>query len=239
MMNFPRWCTVYSQNLKKMESVFAFLQELARNNNRDWFNEHKNLYQESLEEFRVMAGEILEGITRFDPSLAGIEARDSIFRIYKDTRFSRDKTPYKTHFGLWMTRGGRKSTNAGYYFHLEPKGSFMAAGVHSPPAEQLKLIRQEIIFNSDSYYKIIRDPGLQERFQRGGKDDMLKKGPAGFPKDSEHLEELRYKHYIFLRNYTDGEVCSQGFAGILVNDFRELAPLVAWMNQAMSYTGNE
>jgi hypothetical protein len=68
---------------------------------------------------------------------------------------------------------------------------------------------------------------------------MLKKGPVGFPKDSEHMEELRYKHYIFSRDYTDGEVCSHGFTGILVNDFRELAPLVAWMNQAMSYTGNE
>ncbi len=180
-----------------------------------------------------------EGIIRFDPSLAGIEAKDAIFRIYKDVRFSKDKSPYKTHFGCWMTRGGRKSTDAGYYFHLEPGGSFMAAGVHSPPKEQLNLIRQEIVFNPDAYLQVVNDPVLQERYQRGFREDMLKKGPAGFPKDFIHLDELKYKHYIFSRNYTDKEVSKPGFAGILVDDFKGLFPLVNWMNNAMSFTGNE
>jgi uncharacterized protein (TIGR02453 family) len=125
-----------------MEKAYAFLRELAQNNNRDWFHAHKKEYQEALEMFRGFVARVLGGIVQFDPALSGIDPGESIFRIYKDVRFSKDKTPYKTHFGCWMARGGRKSTDAGYYFHLEPEGTFMAAGVHSPLKEQLNLIRK-------------------------------------------------------------------------------------------------
>ena len=103
-----------------MKIALSFLEDLSRNNNREWFQANRDRYQESLGLFRQLAANLLEGITAFDPSLGGQEAKDSIFRIYKDVRFSKDKLPYKTHFGCWMTRGGRKSTDAGYYFHLEP-----------------------------------------------------------------------------------------------------------------------
>ena len=112
-----------------MESILTFLRSLAHNNNREWFNDNKKIYQESLEQFREFAAQLLNGIAKFDPSLGGLVPKDTIFRIYKDVRFSKDKSPYKTHFGCWMTKGGRKSTDAGYYFHLEPDNSFMAAGV--------------------------------------------------------------------------------------------------------------
>jgi len=167
-----------------MKSALDFIKELTENNNRDWFNAHKNRYQESLEIFRGFAGELLAGISTFDP-----------------VRFSKDKLPYKTHFGCWMAKGGRKSTDAGYYFHLEPGKSFMAAGVWMPPKEQLKLIRQEIQFNPESYLKLINTPAMNKQYERGGKEDMLKKGPVGFPKDFTHMEELKYKHYIWSRSY--------------------------------------
>ncbi|MFH0757050.1 MAG: DUF2461 domain-containing protein, partial [Bacteroidota bacterium] len=184
-----------------MESVFTFLKDLDQNNNREWFNENKKRYQVALDLFRELAGSLIEGISRYDPSVSNLEARDAIFRIYKDIRFSKDKTPYKTHFGCWMAKGGRKSTDAGYYFHLEPGKSFMAAGVWMPPKEQLNLIRQEILFNPKAYLEVINDPRLQKGYERGGQEDMLKKGPAGFPKDFELLEEIKYKHYIFSRQY--------------------------------------
>lgn len=221
-----------------METILEFLKALARNNNREWFNENKKVYQESLELFRAFTGEILSQMAKFDPSLAGIEAKDSIFRIYKDVRFSKDKSPYKTHFGCWMTKGGRKSSDAGYYFHLEPDNTFMAAGVYMPPKDQLKLIRQEIVFNPKAYLDIIRDPAIAGRYERGGKEDMLKKGPADFPKDFEFLEEIKYKHFIFSKNYSNDELIQDGFAAILTDDFRGLLPLVDYMNHAMSFTGN-
>jgi uncharacterized protein (TIGR02453 family) len=221
-----------------MEQVLSFLRDLSENNNRDWFNTHKTRYQEALDYFRNFAGELLGGMSAFDPSLGNLEAKDTIFRIYKDVRFSRDKSPYKTHFGCWMTKGGRKSTDAGYYFHLEPGKSFMAAGVWMPPGEQLKLIRQEIVFNPDAYFKVINDPRLKDRYERGGKEDMLKKGPAGFSKDFEYLEEIKYKHYIFSRNYSDAELLESRLAERVAEDYKGLYPLVSYLNHAMSFSGN-
>ncbi|MEN8156078.1 MAG: DUF2461 domain-containing protein [Bacteroidota bacterium] len=222
-----------------MQEVFSFLSELNRNNNREWFNENRQRYQEALELFRRLAGSLIEGISLFDPSIAGLEAKDTLFRIYKDVRFSKDKTPYKTHFGCWMTKGGRKSTDAGYYFHLEPGNTFMAAGVWMPPREQLNLIRQEILFNPDAYLEVINDPVLKRGYERSGREDMLKKGPIGFPKDFEHLEEIKYKHYIFSKHYRDPEIKKHGLAEKLVDDFKGLSPLVHYLNHAMSFTGND
>lgn len=222
-----------------MESILSFLRSLAQNNNRDWFNDNKKIYQDSLEMFRGFAAKLLTGMAQFDPSLGDLVAKDTIFRIYKDVRFSRDKSPYKTHFGCWMTKGGRKSSDAGYYFHLEPDQSFMAAGVYMPPKEQLNLIRQEIVFNPGAYLDIINDPVISKGYERGGKEDMLKKGPAGFSKDFKHLEEIKYKHFIFSKYYKDHEILQKGFLQKVVADYQGLFPLVSYLNHSMSFTGND
>jgi uncharacterized protein (TIGR02453 family) len=222
-----------------MKTVLSFLKALAKNNNREWFNDHKKQYNESLEIFRGLTEDLKNGITAFDPSLSATSSKDAIFRIYKDVRFSKDKSPYKTHFGCWLTKGGRKSTDAGYYFHLEPGGSFIGAGVWMPPKEQLHLIRQEIQFHPEQYLDIVNNPEISGNYERGGKEDMLKKGPAGFSKDFPHMELLKYKHHIFSKNYTDSEVVKPGLAHRLAGDFRPLYPLISWLNHAMSFTGNE
>ena len=222
-----------------MDTILTFLRSLAQNNNRDWFNDNKSVYQESLELFREFVTDLLKGLVQFDPTVGDLVAKDTIFRIYKDVRFSKDKSPYKTHFGGWMAKGGRKSTDAGYYFHLEPGKSFMAAGVWMPPKEQLSLIRQEIVFNPSNYLEIINNPSLIKSYERGGKEDMLKKGPIGFPKDFEHLEEIKYKHFIFSRYYKDVEVQKNGYSQKVVSDYQGLLPLVNYLNHAMSFTGNE
>lgn len=220
-----------------MKQILAFLSELEKNNNREWFTENKSRYLEALEVFRELAASLIEGISSFDPTLDGIDAKQSVFRIYKDVRFSKDKLPYKTHFGCWMTKGGRKSDDAGYYFHLEPGKSFAAAGVWMPPAEQLKLIREEILHEPKTYLGIVSKLNSEGKYERGGKEDMLKKGPVGFPKDFVHMEELKYKHHIFSRNYTDAELL-KNTASLLTEDYRGLYPLVSYLNHAMSFTGN-
>jgi uncharacterized protein (TIGR02453 family) len=226
-------------NFLTMKAALDFIKELTENNNRDWFNAHKNRYQDALEIFRSFAGELLTGISAFDPSVGNLEPKDTIFRIYKDVRFSKDKLPYKTHFGCWIAKGGRKSTDAGYYFHLEPGKSFMAAGVWMPPKDQLKLIRQEILFNPESYLKLINTPAMNEQYERGGKEDMLKKGPVGFPKDFIHMEELKYKHYIWSQSYSDAAIQRSGFPSSVAVDYKGLFPLVSYLNHAMSFTGNQ
>jgi uncharacterized protein (TIGR02453 family) len=238
-MNFLLLELFLHLNAFTMKKILGFINELTENNNRDWFNANKNLYQEALEIFRGFAEELLAGISNFDPSLDGIDAKQSIFRIYKDVRFSKDKSPYKTHFGCWMTKGGRKSTDAGYYFHLEPGKSFAAAGVWMPPAEQLKLIREEILYQPESYLDIVNMLKEKKRYERGGWEDMLKKGPTGFPKDFKYIEELKYKHHIFSRTYKDSQLSGPKASTMLAEDFRGLFPLVAYLNHAMSFTGNQ
>jgi uncharacterized protein (TIGR02453 family) len=222
-----------------MKTILNFIKELKENNNREWFNENKQRYLESLEQFRNFAGQLLTGISAFDPSVGNLEPKDTIFRIYKDVRFSKDKLPYKTHFGCWMAKGGRKSTDAGYYFHLEPGQSFLAAGVWMPPKEQLNLIRQEIQFNPEPYMALISNPALKENYERGGKEDMLKKGPVGFPLDFKYLEELKYKHYIWSKNYSDSALLKDNLALRVSEDYKGLFPLVSYLNHAMSFTGNQ
>jgi len=222
-----------------MKTVINFIKELKENNNRDWFNAHKSTYLESLEIFRSFAGELISGISKYDPSIGNLDAKDSIFRIYKDVRFSKDKSPYKTHFGCWMARGGRKSTDAGYYFHLEPGKSFMAAGVWMPPKEQLNLIREEIMYHPEPYLQLVNSIEKKSRYERGGREDMLKKGPAGFPKDFIYMEEVKYKHYIWSRSYGDSDIQKTSFVHEVTDDFKGLYPLVSYLNQTMSFTGNQ
>ncbi|MFO7934871.1 MAG: DUF2461 domain-containing protein [Bacteroidales bacterium] len=222
-----------------METILCFLRELSENNNREWFEENKKRYLQSLEIFRSFVARVIAGIAVFDPAMKWVEPKDSIFRIYKDVRFSRDKTPYKTNFGSWMARGGRQSNDAGYYFHLQPGASFMAAGVYMPPKEQLHLIRQEIVFNPEAFREVFHDPWINKHYQRSGDQDKLKKGPADFPGDTEMIEEIKYKHYIFSKSYSDQEIVSKDFPQRLVEDYRGLFPVVHYLNNALSYQGNE
>jgi uncharacterized protein (TIGR02453 family) len=122
---------------------------------------------------------------------------------------------------------------------VEPGGSFMAAGVHSPPKEQLQVIRQEIIFNPDGFRKVFHDPAITARYERYGDEDKLKKGPVGFPADFELLDDLKYKHFIFSKNYSDSEVLEEGFPGKVVEDCKRLVPVVGYLNHAMSFQGNQ
>ncbi len=222
-----------------MNEVYAFLRALARNNNREWFQQHKKDFQKAQGLMHEFASGILKGISRFDPTVSELDPKETLFRIYKDIRFSKDKTPYKTHFGCWMARGGRKSADAGYYFHMEPENTFMAAGIHSPPKEQLNLIRQEILYRPEEYLKVIGNIASLGEFERGGEEDKLKTGPLGFPKDFKYLEELNYKHYIFLKHYGNEEVLQPSFPDHLAEDYRKLYPLVDYLNHAISFTGNE
>jgi len=222
-----------------MKTAINFITELKLNNNRDWFNAHKSTYLEALEIFRDFAGGLISGISKFDPSIGNLEAKDSIFRIYKDVRFSKDKSPYKTHFGCWMARGGRKSTDAGYYFHLEPGKSFMAAGVWMPPKEQLSLIREEIRYNPEPYLQLVNSIEKKSKYERGGKEDRLKNGPAGFPKDFIHMDEVKYKHYIWSRSYSDADIQKNDFLRKVTEDYKGLYPLVSYLNHTMSFTGNQ
>jgi len=176
-----------------MKELFRFLKELDQNNNREWFNANKEWYLKSKATYESFVGEIINGLSSFDPEIAGVQVKDSVFRIYRDVRFSTDKSPYKTHMGAFIARGGKMSARGGYYVHIEPGGSLFAGGIWCPDATLLKALRQDIFANVDEFTALLNDPEFSRHFSMDG--EKLKKVPAPFPKDDPASEWVKYKSY--------------------------------------------
>ena len=221
-----------------MNLILNFLKDLSKNNNREWFNEHKETYRTALSEFNHQVEKVIIGLGKFDKNLLNVQAKDTVFRIYKDIRFSKDKTPYKTHFGAYMAKGGRKSQDAAYYMHIEPEGTFIAAGAYMPDKDRLKALRQEIVYNPDGYMGIV-NACKKKGYAQLIHEDTLKKAPQGFSPDFKFLDEIKLKHFIFTRNYSDEEVLSEDFINSVIKDYRGLYPFNEFLNNAMEFIGNE
>ena len=180
-----------------IDNLLLFLSELKVNNNREWFAENKQRYEQVRTEFEQMCKELITEISTFDEAIKHVEVKDCVFRIYRDTRFSNDKTPYKTHFGVYIaSAGGRKSQRAGYYLHLDPAGSFISAGVWFPDPAMLKALRQSVYDNIDELNQIRKSPDFSKYFTDFFEEDKLKTVPRGFPKDFAEGELLKLKHYL-------------------------------------------
>ena len=174
--------------------IFQFLKELSANNNREWFNAHREQYETARNEFENLLTVIISRISLFDESIRGIETKDCTYRIYRDTRFSEDKTPYKTHFGGYINAKGKKSDHCGYYVHLQPGNNLLAGGSYCPPPPILKALRQAVYDNIDEFRSIVEDPAFKQYFPIIG-ENFLKTAPKGFPKDYPYLKFLQCKEY--------------------------------------------
>ena len=142
----------------------GFLGELRKNNNREWFQANRKWYEQCRSEFEFFVTLLINEIGKFDRSIGALKASDCLFRIYRDIRFSPDKTPYKTNFGAYIAKGGRKSEFAGYYFHIEPGNCMLAGGIYMPSKEILKAIREEIYHNTEDFLAIIHNKDFQKVF---------------------------------------------------------------------------
>ena len=175
--------------------IFQFLKELSANNNREWFNAHREQYENARNEFENLLTVIISRISLFDESIRGIEARDCTYRIYRDTRFSEDKTPNKNHFGGYINAKGKKSDHCGYYVHLQPDGSMLAGGSLCLPPNVLKAVRQAIYDNVEEYISIVEDPEFKKYFPVVG-EDFMKTAPKGFPKDFKYIDYLKCRQFV-------------------------------------------
>ena len=174
--------------------IFQFLKDLAANNNREWFNEHREEYEIARAEFDNLLSAIISRISLFDESIRGVQAKDCTYRIYRDTRFSLDKTPYKIHFGGYINAKGKKSNHCGYYVHLQNDSCMLAGGSLCLPSDILKAVRQSIYDNIDEYRAIVEDPSFKKYFPVVG-EDFLKTAPKGFPKDFKYIDYLKPKEF--------------------------------------------
>lgn len=215
-----------------MRNSLSFIRDLKKNNNKEWFHANRPKYEEARREFTLFIESLISGIASFDADLGPVQVKSTLFRINRDIRFSKDKSPYKTNFGAFILKGGKKSGNAGYYFHLDPEESFIGGGVYHPEAEILKKVRQEIYGNPDEFREIITEKKFLAAFGEMY-DDRLKTAPKGFPKDFEHIDLLKYKSYIVSRSLDINLLTSEDLLSETISSFRLMYPLVRFINYAL------
>ncbi len=215
-----------------MEKVLEFLTDLSANNNRNWFHDNKERYNENREKMLFLTEVLINEIRKFDREVPLLEPKDCLFRIYRDVRFSHDKRPYKTHFGGFISKGGRKGIYAGYYFHIEPAGSFSGGGVYMPAAEELRTIRNRIAEYGVEFLEIMNEPDFKKIYPEL-MDDKLKTAPKGFPKDHEFIDLLRYKSFAFSTPISTREILNGDYISKNVAAFKKLSPINAFLNEAM------
>jgi uncharacterized protein (TIGR02453 family) len=178
-------------------SILDFLTELKENNSREWFLDNKSRYDFLRLGFESYSDQLIASIAEFDKDIKNLVAKDCIFRIHRDIRFSNDKTPYKTHFGVFIASdGGRKSQRGGYYLHIDPAESFVGCGVWCPQPDLLKALRQSVFDNYDEFVDIRKESNFAKYFSSFFEEGKLKTIPRGFPKDFPEPDLLKLKHYL-------------------------------------------
>lgn len=217
------------------ERLFRFLSELADNNDREWFAANKQRYVEQVRDPLLrFIREFEDPLHRVSPHFRA-DARangGSMFRIYRDTRFAKDKSPYKTHAAAHFRHEAAKDVNApGFYLHLEPGGCFMGAGIWHPDGETLGKIRQAIVDAPGEWSKLLRSKALRETFALEG--ESLKRPPRGF--DAEHplIEDLKRKDFVVVRKLTRREVTAPGFIRTFAASCRQAGPFVRFLTDAI------
>ena len=209
------------------QDVFNFLCQLKLNNNRDWFKKNKSLHDRSKKLVTNYAEELFQQL-KVDNQLDRVK----VFRIYRDVRFSKNKTPYKTHFGISFHRTKPKY-RGGYYLHLEPGNSFIATGFWKPEKEDLLRIRKEIEADHSYFKNVVQHPTLNKKWGTL-KGDTLKTAPKGFEKDHPGIEYLRFKQFIFMKKINDQEIVKANFNDWIKEQFKAAKPFVNFMGEILT-----
>lgn len=213
--------------------ILAFLKDLDKNNNREWFIKNKERYLKAKQQFEDYANSLIPEIAKFDKEIKNIEAKDCIFRIYNDTRFHKNKPPYKTNMGAHITKGGKNAGNAGYYLHIEPGGCFLGGGIYMPQPDRLKLIRQEIYYNTDKFLSIIENKNFKKFFS-AIEGEQTSRVPKDFPADAKGAEFLKFKSYTVLHSFKADLFLRNDAKKYILSVFTNMTPLNHFLNTALS-----
>jgi uncharacterized protein (TIGR02453 family) len=217
------------------KEAFDFLKQLKNNNNRDWFNAHKALYLENLETVINFADGVLAQMNKYD-NIETISGKKSLYRIYRDTRFSKNKTPYKTHWGGFLSRATNQ-LRGGYYFHIEPGNSFVGGGFWKPNPEDLKRIREDIAMDDSELRNILADKKFKNTFGEL-MGEQVKTAPKGYKKDHPAIDLLRFKQFLVIKKFTDKEVLADGFTDKVVETFVAMRPFFDYMSVVLTTNAN-
>jgi len=221
--------------------ALEFFRGLARHNKKTWFEGHRATYEQHVKQpMADLVEEMDLRFARFAPEIVG-DPKRSVFRIHRDIRFSRDKSPYKTHAACWFFHGGGSSKvgreahggGAGFYFHFQPGASIVAGGCWMPPRPALQRFRAAIAGDARGFERVVLAPALRRRMGGLHEDEMLKRVPRGFPDDDRAARWLRYQSFTVGRDLTDAQVTGSRLTSILETEFRTMLPLVRWLNDAL------
>lgn len=214
------------------QSTLDFLDKLERNNNKPWFDAHRKTYEAAKKDLEVLTESIHKELCIQEPRMADQKSKDCIFRIFRDVRFSKDKTPYKSHFGAYFSRAGRKAPDAGLYMHIEPGKNFVAGGLWMPEGPLLKATRQEIDYNYDEFKGILEKPAFKKLFKKL-EGEQLKTLPQGYIADNPAINYLKMKSFIVSTPLSDKDVTSKAFVSKVANMFAVMKPLVDFLNRGL------
>src|SRR5258706_1627722 len=215
--------------------ILKFLQSIAKNNDRAWFEKNKPAYLQAKEGFDQFLEKLLEELVKFEEGLAGLNPKKLAFRIYRDVRFSKDKRPYKVNMGAGFSPGGKMIQEPGYYLHIEPGNkSLLAGGLYMPDANNLAKIRQEIDYNTERVFKNLDDRKFKKLFPSLGDFDKLKTAPKGYVKDHPHIELLKHKSFIVSHPFSDKEVKDKKFAKHVAETAKIIKPLNDFLKDAIA-----
>jgi uncharacterized protein (TIGR02453 family) len=215
------------------KGTLDFLKKLEKNNNKEWFEANRKSYEEAKKNLLEFTEMTIKEISRFDENIKGLEAKNCIFRINKDIRFSKDKTPYKNNMGALISKDGRKSMLAGYYLHIEPGGSFLAGGCWMPEPDKLQSVRQEIDYNLKDFEKVMKSADVKKYFGEL-KGEKLKTVPKGYAADNPAIDYLKHKSFILDHYVDDKQVAADDFPAYAVKVFKAMHPLNVFLNEAMA-----
>ncbi len=219
-------------------ATLRYLSGLARNNRKPWFEAHRAEFEAVVKDpLRALIEEMDVRLARIAPEITG-DPKRSMFRIYRDVRFSADKSPYKTHASCWFyhrdgTRGvGREASGggAGFYFQIGPKNSFLGGGMWMPPREALGRLRDAIAEDPRPFEKAVEDPRVRRRFGALSDEAMLKRVPRGYPPDHRAARWLKFQSFVMGRELTDAQAVNARLPALLEADFALMVPLVRWIN---------
>lgn len=216
------------------QATLTFLKNLKKHNDRPWFNEHKEQYQAAKEDFEHLIAAVLEKYGRVEPEIGLLEPKDCTFRIYRDVRFSKDKTPYKVHFAASIRKGGKKVHFPGFYLHVEPDGlSSIGGGIWRPGRETLKKIRQEIDYSFQDFSNIVESKDFKNTFGTLSEEDTLVRPPKGYEKDNPAIHYIKLKSFTAGKSIEDSLLTSGDLVKEIVETFKKLKPLIDFFEMAM------
>ncbi len=215
--------------------TFDFLKDLVENNNREWFQANKERYEIARQNVIDFTAELLKLLQKIDPGVnENLEAKKCVMRIYRDIRFSKNKTPYKNNFGVSIPAKGLKAGGAEYYLHISPDNSFIAGGYWMPEAAHLKAIRQEIDYNAKDLKKIVDDADFIDLFGEFRKQDQLKSVPREYSADNENIELLKLKSFVAFHQLKDEELMPKSAVTDVAAVCSKIYPLNVFLNNALA-----